>query len=311
MDAYLTSDQVSTLVSDLASKFTQFALSTVSAIFLLVAGYIVARSLSRLIRSRLGRVERFDQTYTPILAQVAHYVVVGFTIILALAQFGVQTASLIAVIGAIGLAIGLALQGTLQNVAAGVMLLIIRPFRVGDWIEASSVSGSVEEIGLFMTQLRNFEGIFVAVPNSMIWSSKIINYSRFANRRLVLDVGISYSDDIDRAIAALTDMLNADPRVLAKPDPATVIVTGYGESAVNLQLRAWARRKDYWQLRFDMTKAIKPALDHAGISIPFPHRQIIVDKALRQELLQPQPSDLVRGQEASETRKRAASRRTE
>ncbi len=277
METFLTSDQVSTLASELIGQFTNFALSALSAALLLVAGYIVARSVSRIIRARLGRVETLDQTYTPILAQIAHYGVIGFTIVLALAQFGVQTASLIAVIGAAGLAIGLALQGTLQNVAAGMMLLIIRPFKVGDWIETGSVSGSVDEIGLFMTQLRNFEGVFVAVPNGMIWSGMIINYTRNANRRLVLEVGISYSDDIDSAIRALTAMVSADPRVLERPDPAVVIVTGYGDSSVDMQLRAWTRRKDYWQLRFDMTKAIKAVLDEAQISIPYPHRQLVID----------------------------------
>ncbi len=272
----MDADRLSALASELIQQATAFAVSLVSAALLLVAGFIVAGWAYRTVRARLGEVERFDATLVPVLAQVARYVILGFTLVLVLAQFGVQTASLIAVIGAAGLAIGLALQGTLQNVAAGMMLLILRPFQVGDWIEAAGKSGAAEEIGLFMTKLKDFEGMYVAVPNSKIWADTIVNYSRNPHRRLVLNAGISYDDDIDRAREVLREMVEADKRILRRPDAPGVLVTGYGDSAVNLQIRAWTRNADYWPVRFDMTRAIKYALDAARISIPYPHRHVII-----------------------------------
>jgi len=272
----IDAEQVSALANELLEKGTAFALSLVSAILLLIAGYVVAGWAARTIRTRLSEAERFDATLIPVIAQVARYVILGFTLVLVLAQFGVQTASLIAVIGAAGLAIGLALQGTLQNVAAGLMLLILRPFQVGDWIEAGGKSGTAEEIGLFMTKLKDFEGLFIAVPNSKIWADTIVNHTRNPHRRLVLDAGISYDDDIDRAREVLREMVEADKRILRRPDPPVVIVSGYGDSAIILQIRAWTRNADYWQLRFDMTRAIKYALDDARVTIPYPHREVII-----------------------------------
>jgi len=276
LGALIDAEHFSTLASALLEKGTAFALSLVSAFVLLIAGYIVSNWAARSVRARLSEAERFDATLTPVIAQVTRYVILGFTLVLVLAQFGVQTASLIAVIGAAGLAIGLALQGTLQNVAAGLMLLILRPFQVGDWIEAGGKSGTAEEIGLFMTRLKDFEGLFIAVPNSKIWADTIVNHSRNPHRRVVLEAGISYDDDIDRAREVLREMVEGDKRVLRRPDPPVVIVSGYGDSAINLQIRAWTRNADYWQLRFDMTRAIKYALDDARVTIPYPHRQVII-----------------------------------
>lgn len=276
MDKVVDTAQLTTLMNELIGQLTQFGLSALAAIAILIAGYIIAKRGASMVRERLGRLEKFDQTLTPILAQVLHYTVLLFTGVLVLAQFGIQTTSIIAILGAAGLAIGLALQGTLQNVAAGLMLLLIRPFRVGDWIEAAGVSGAVDEIGLFMTRLHNFEDIFVAVPNSKIWSDTIINYTKRPRRRLVIDVGISYDDDIDHAVKVLTAMLKADNRILDKPDPPRVIVKSYGESSINLQIRAWAKVKEYWDVRFDILRAVKYELDRANITIPYPHRQVIV-----------------------------------
>jgi len=276
LETITNSDRIAALVSQLIQQGTEFAFSLVSAVIILIAGYIVAGWATRKIEARLQRAEKFDATLVPIIGQVVRYVILGFTVVLVLAQFGVQTASLIAAIGAAGLAIGLALQGTLQNVAAGMMLLILRPFQVGDWIEAAGQSGTAEEIGLFMTRLQNFEGLYVAVPNSKIWADTIVNHSRNPHRQLVLDAGISYDDDIDRARQVLRDMVEADERILRRPAPPAVLVTGYGDSAVNLQIRAWTRNTDYWDVRFDMTRTIKYALDEARITIPYPHRQVIL-----------------------------------
>lgn len=276
METLTDPKQLTALASELIAQATAFSLSLVSAIVILIAGYTIAGWAYRSVRTRLMRAETFDATLIPVLAQVVRYAILGLTLVLVLAQFGVQTASLIAVIGAAGLAIGLALQGTLQNVAAGMMLLILRPFQVGDWIAGADTSGSVEEIGLFMTTLKDFEGIYIAVPNSKIWADTIINYTRNPHRRLVLDVGISYDDDIDRASEVIRQVVEADKRILQHPDPPTVLVSGYGDSAVNLQLRAWTGNDEYWSVRFDMTRAIKYALDQARITIPYPHRHVII-----------------------------------
>ena len=251
-----------------------YILNLITAILLLIAGFVFARMASRFVRSYLERVDHIDKTLIPVLAQLAHYTLLIFTLILVLAEFGIQTTSIIAVLGAAGLAIGLALQGTLQNVAAGIMLLVIRPFQVKDYIEAAGVGGTVDEIGLFMTRMHTPQGIFIAVPNSKIWSDTITNYTKRAVRRLDLLVGISYDDDIDKAVGIMKKLVDDDSRILKRPDPL-VIVKALGESSVDLEIRAWTRTSDFWELKFDMTRAVKYAFDKQGISIPYPHRQII------------------------------------
>ena len=258
-----------------AEKGLSLSVKVVMAIGLLVLGYLAARLVARLIRMRCEKIRGFDQTLTPILAQSASYAIIILSLILVLSNFGIETTSIIAVLGAAGLAIGLALQGTLQNVAAGIMLLIIRPFRRGDYIEAGGASGTVDETGLFMTRMRTVQGLFVAVPNSMIWSNIITNYSRLPRRRLDLMIGISYDADLDEARDLILGLLEGDERVLAEPKPI-VVVRGLGESSVDLELRAWVKRQDFWDFNFDTTRAVKLALDEAGIGIPYPHRQIVM-----------------------------------
>lgn len=286
METLSDAEKLSALASELIEMGTAFAFNLVSAALLLIAGYVLAGWASRTLRARLSEAEEFDATLIPVFAQVVRYVILGVTLVLVLSQFGVQTASLIAVIGAAGLAVGLALQGTLQNVAAGLMLLILRPFHVGDWIEAAGKSGTAEEIGLFMTKLKDFEGLFIAVPNSKIWADTIVNHSRNPHRRLVLEIGISYDDDIDHAREVLVRMVEQDKRILRRPHRPIVLVSGYADSAVILQIRAWTRNSGYWDVRFEMTRAIKYALDEANITIPYPHREVLV-RGLRGEEVQP------------------------
>lgn len=264
--------------TDLADLGLKFSINLVTAIAILIAGWFLARLLSRWLKGRLEKIEEFDRTLIPVLGQIAHYAVLIVTIILVLSQFGVQTASMIAVLGAAGLAIGLAVQGTLQNVASGLMLLMIRPFHVGDYIEAGGAGGTVDQIGLFMTRMHTPQNVFIAVPNSKIFSDTIVNYSTFPNRRMDLLVGISYDDDIDRAVQVLWDVLGADKRFLKRPKPK-IIVKSLGDSSVNLEIRAWTKRAAFWDVQFDTVRAVKYALDQAGISIPYPHTQIIVSRA--------------------------------
>jgi len=192
----------------------------------------------------------------------------------ALGQFGIQTTSIIAVLGAAGLAIGLALQGTLSNVAAGIMLLLLRPFGVGDWIEANGISGTVQEIGLFATQIDTFENVYISVPNSSIWSSIIINHSRHNIRRMDIDIGIGYESDLDVAEQALMSLC-ADERIHKTPAPVFLVVA-YGDSAINVRLRLYANYSDYFQLNWDLNRRLKSALETHNIEIPFP--QLVVSR---------------------------------
>ena len=252
-----------------------YGLNLVTAIVLIIAGVWGSKILANLARDRLSSIEGMDQTLIPVVVQVVRYGILVFTFILVLAEFGVQTASIIAVVGAAGLAIGLALQGTLQNVAAGIMLLVIRPIRVGDYVEAGGAGGTVKEIGLFMTRMHTSQGLFISVPNSKIFSDTITNYSMNNTRRIDLLVGIAYEDDIDKAVLVLSGLLESDKRIMKSPSPV-VVVKALGESSVDLEIRAWARRTQYWDARFDLTRAVKYALDEAGISIPYPHRQVVL-----------------------------------
>ncbi len=201
------------------------------------------------------------------------YSVVAVTLIAVLHRFGVETTSLIAVVGAAGLAIGLAIQGTLSNVAAGAMLLMLRPFRIGDFIEANGQGGTVREIGLFTTLMVSPDLIFVSIPNSQIFNGTIINYSREPIRRINFTVGIDYSDDIDAAQTIILGVLDADLRVLSDPKPMAP-VGGLGASSVDIIVRCWVRTPDYWEALFALQKAVKLALDAGGITIPFPQHVV-------------------------------------
>jgi len=250
-----------------------YGINLVSAVIVLVLGWMFAGWVRGTVQRRLNRFERIDATLKPMIASAARYLVLIIVMIAVLAKFGIQTASVLAVLGAAGLAIGLSLQGTLSNVASGVMLLLLRPFGVGDFIDANGVAGTVLEIGLFATQLETSDGIYVMVPNTQLFGSAIKNYSRLPIRRVDVPVGISYEDDVDRALSIAMSLLKADDRVISDKPPQ-VMVTGLGESSVDLNLRCWTKRENYWNLLFDLNKAIKQELDAKGISIPFPQRDV-------------------------------------
>jgi small conductance mechanosensitive channel len=251
----------------------QYALDTLGALILLVVGWILAGWVRRALRQALLRLPRADTTVSGVLSSLARYTILLLVIIAVLAQFGVQTASILAVLGTAGLAVGLALQGTLSNIAAGMMLLFLRPFKVGDYIDAEGIAGTVEEIGLFNTEFTTYDGIYRAVPNSQIWSRSILNYSRLPTRRLDLVIGVDYGDDLERALGALSDLLAGDERVLDDPAPQ-VMVSELADSSVNLNLRCWANTSDFWALKFDLTRQAKERVEAAGCSIPFPQRVV-------------------------------------
>jgi len=252
-----------------------YSLDLLGAIAILVIGWIVAGWVRLAVRKALARLPRSDTTVTRAVSSLVRYLVLAVVLIAVLAQFGVQTASILAVLGTAGLAVGLALQGTLSNVAAGFMLLILRPFKIGDYIDAEGVAGTVEEIGLFSTEFVTFDGLYLVVPNNQIWTRSIVNYSRLPTRRLDVGLGIAYDDDIDKAQSVLMDLMTGDERVLKEPEPQ-VVVMALADSSVNLNLRCWASTDDYWQLQFDLNKRAKEKVEAAGCTIPFPQRDIHV-----------------------------------
>ncbi len=239
----------------------------VAAILILVAGWIVGNWLSKTIKS----IDKLDETLKSFLGGLAKYTVFAIAVVTILAQFGVQTASLIAVLGAAGLAIGLALQGTLSNVASGVMLLILRPFNVGDYIVFGGTGGTVKSLGLFGTELAMPDNVYIFAPNSKIWNSEITNYSRNTQRRQDFLVSISYDDDMDKTIKVLKALVDKEKRLIrTEGKEPQVMVSKLGDFSVDLIVRVWSNGSDYWQLQWDMTKAIKETLDKNGITIPFP-----------------------------------------
>lgn len=266
---------LSAAAAPLVDQGLDLAVALVSAILILIVGFVLAGWADRAIRRTLKRVPRVDGMLIPLGATVAKYAILIITLVAVLGRFGVQTASIIAVLGAAGLAIGLALQGTLQNIAAGIMLLALRPFRTGEYIDAGSASGTVEEIGLFTTHFTTFDGVYLAVPNSQIWSSSIKNYSRNPRRRLDIEIGISYDDDMDAAMKALADLMANDPRILQDPAPQTMVKT-LGDSAVGVNMRCWASTADYWAVLWDLNRQGKLAVEAAGCTIPFPQRDMHV-----------------------------------
>jgi len=249
-----------------------FSTQLLAGILTLIIGFWLAGRAGRLTVESLNKIERLDNTVVPLLGALVRYAGMTLTLVVALGKFGVETTSIIAVLGAAGLAIGLALQGTLSNVAAGLMLVFLRPFKIGDWIEAAGMSGSVREIGLFTTVIDTFDNVFISVPNSSIWSSSIVNHSRYGTRRLDLDIGIDHASDLDKAEAAMMS-LASDPRVLTDPAPRFIVV-GYDERAITIRLRVHATYGNFFDLGYDLNRRLKQALDDHNITIPYPRRVI-------------------------------------
>jgi small conductance mechanosensitive channel len=268
---------VSALAEEIYGLILAYGLDILGAIIILIVGWWIAGMAERAVGRALGRVPRMDDTLRPFLSSLVRYAILAVTLVAVLSQFGVETTSIIAVLGAAGLAIGLALQGTLQNIAAGVMLLFLRPFKVGDFIEAGGISGTVNSIGLFTSEMTTHDGIYLCVPNGQLWNTAITNFSRNPTRRMDIVIGIGYGDDIDQGLAILLALMTDDPRTLDDPAPQTM-VKALGASSVDLNMRYWSESGDFWALQFDLHKAAKEALDKAGISIPYPQRDVHMHK---------------------------------
>lgn len=249
---------------------TTYSLNLLAGIMTIVIGIYISRKAGMMTREWLSKLKRIDKTLVPMIGALVRYAGLILTVVVALGNFGVETTSIIAVLGAAGIAIGLALQGTLSNVASGFMLLFLRPFKIGDWVETAGISGSVREIGLFTTVIDTFDNVFISVPNSQIWGSQIVNHARYGTRRMDLDIGIGYDTSLDLAETAMLELAK-DPRVLKTPEPRFLVVS-YGDSAINVRLRAYAKYDDFFDLYWDLNRQLKSVLDAYKIEIPFPQR---------------------------------------
>ena len=248
---------------------------TLAVITLLIGWWLISR-LTSSIESMLA-ARKVDRALSSFISSLVSIVLRILLLISVASMIGVETTSFIAMIGAAGLAIGLALQGSLANFAGGVLIMLFRPFRAGDWIEAQGVSGSVDSIQIFHTTLKTGDNKVVIVPNGSLSNGHITNYSREPRRRADINIGIDYSSDIKKAREVLLEIAQ-DPRVHVEPAPV-VFVTGLGDSAVNLSLRVWVATGDFWPVTFSFTELAKERLTEAGIGIPFPQRVVHLVKA--------------------------------
>ncbi|MDR2941366.1 MAG: mechanosensitive ion channel [Treponema sp.] len=248
---------------------------------ILILGISVSKGARKLIQKASAKWPQSDGTAVPLLQTIVHYGIVIICIIMILNIFGVSTASLIAVIGAAGVAVGLALKDTLGNIASGIALLLLGTFRKGEYIEFGSFNGTVKEINLFTTILETPDGIYISAPNSSIWGSPLKNYTRNGKRRMELSVGIAYSDSVDTAFQVMQGIIDAEARFLKAPAPQ-VILQSLDDNSVKITIRAWAAIQDYWNIYWDMIKNIKIKIEKAGLHIPFPQRDvhIIQEQAL-------------------------------
>lgn len=237
----------------------------VTALVVFLVGWYLSDLIAQWVRRALGRAPGVDRTIAPILTEILRYAILGITLVIVLGQFGVQTASILAVLGATGLALALALQGTLSNMAAGIMLLWLRPFVIGDAIDADGTSGSVTEIGLFATRLKTYDGIYVFVPNSKLWNARIVNWSREPTRMVEIKVGIGYSASIADAREALRSVAG-DPRVLPSPAPA-VFVSALTDSSIQMSARLWVASANWWDAYIDLMEAAIAALQRAHVDV--------------------------------------------
>ena len=253
-------------------QLTGYALSVLGAIVIFIIGRFVAGVLRKAVRRSFDR-KGTDPAVSSFVGTLVYAVVLAATILAVLSTFGIETASFIAVLGAAGFAVGFALQGSLGNFAAGVLLLIFRPFKVGDVVEVAGVLGVVDEIDLFNTLMHTPDNIKVYVPNGQIYGSTIKNISAFETRRVDMVVGIGYGSSIARAEEIINELIEADERILKDPAP-TVAVAELADSSVNFVVRPWTETANYWAVKFDFTRKVKEAFDANDIEIPFPQRTV-------------------------------------
>lgn len=251
-----------------------FAINFAIALIILIAGWTLSSFAGRFLKHMAARSPRIDPTIVPMVGTVAVWAIRIFVVVAVLARFGVQTASIITVLGAAGLAIGLALQGTLQNIAAGIMLLALRPIRAGEYVSiVGKGDGTVIEVGLFLTRLDQYDGVHLTLPNSAVWGSTIINYSRNPTRRLDLELEIRDVTQLDAAVSALRELAHGFEGVLTEPAPA-ISVTGFTDDKAVLTLRVWLSSERYWSMRVELYRQATQRLLDLGIAVPVPLRDV-------------------------------------
>ena len=258
------------------SEYTDMAISgglkLLAAIAIFFIGMWVSKLIRKIVRNSLTKRE-VDATLVSFGSSLLYYALMVAVIIAAIQQIGFQTTSLVAILGAAGLAVGLALQGSLSNFASGVLIILFRPFQVGDVIEAAGTVGSVKDIGILVTTLHSPDNKKIIIPNSAVMGGTITNITSEATRRVDMTVGVSYSDDLDKVEGIILDVLKADERVLGDPEPQ-VVVGELADNSVNFTVRPWCKKEDYWGVFFDFQKTIKQRLDEEGVSIPFPQQDV-------------------------------------
>ena len=263
---------LSNILPRLQELLAFYGLKIIAAILIFVVGRWIAKALRNVIK-RMMTKGNVDEILISFVGNLTYIALLAFVIIAALNQLGIQTTSFIAIIGAAGLAIGLALQGSLANFAAGVLMIIFRPFQVGDYIEGAGVAGAVEKVQIFTTQLRTPDNKTIIIPNAKIMGDNITNYSAKDTRRVDMVIGVSYGDDLKKVREILEDILAKDHRILKDPAP-TIGVLELGDNSVNFAVRPWVKRDDYWGTYFDVTETVKRRFDKEGISIPYPQRDV-------------------------------------
>ena len=268
----MDSKEIQLLIEEYGPNAAAIGLQVAGALTMILIGYWVAKFVSGVIKTAMAK-RGIDLTLTNFIGKLVFFILFALGAIPALAHAGIQTASVIAALGAAGLAIGLALQGSLANFAAGVLLIAFRPCKVGDWVDAGGCSGTVESISLFSTILLTGDYKRIVIPNSKVMSDAITNYSVMPRRRIDLIVGISYDADMRQAKDILQKLVEADVRILEDPAP-TIAVAELGSSSVNLICRPWVATADFWPTRWKLTEDIKTAFDTAGIGIPYPQMDV-------------------------------------
>jgi small conductance mechanosensitive channel len=265
-------DEVNQIWVQVQDIVTAWGLKVIAAIAIFIIGRWIAMLVRRLVRRVMERA-KVESIITGFVSSIAYIALLAFVVIAALGQLGIQTTSFIAILGAAGLAIGLALQGSLANFAAGFLMIIFRPFKVGDFIEGAGVAGVVEEIQIFTTTLKTGDNKIIIVPNAKLSGDNITNYSAQETRRVDMTVGVAYDADLAHVKNVLKDIISKDERILAEP-ASQVAVAELADSSVNFVVRVWTKTADYWAVKFDMTETIKNRFDAEGIGIPFPQREI-------------------------------------
>ena len=256
------------------SLILEYSPRVLVSVLIFFIGRWIAGALIRFVQSMMRRKD-VDETLVVFGGNILYGLALAFVVIAALSNLGIETTSLAAVIAAAGLAVGLALQSSLSNFASGVMIILFRPFKLGDYVEAGGTSGTVEDISIFTTTMRTADNKQIIVPNNTITTGVITNYSAKKTRRVDLVIGVSYDDDLQKVKTVLKEILDAETRIL--PDPEAVIaVSELADSSVNFVVRPWVNSSDYWAVKFHLTETIKTTFDREGISIPYPHRDVIV-----------------------------------